>query len=93
MIPQTIYLLTVESGDYHKYPVTIRAYASNGQSSALQKLMRRLDRHYANKPNTDEEENPDWWNQLCAWQEKHPLGSSYGHADRGDFKIESMRLR
>ena len=93
MVPRTIYLLTVETGDYHTYPVTLRAYASNGQSSALQKLMRRLDRHYKKKPNLNEAENPNWWEQLCEWQKLHPLGHHHARAELEDFKIESMRLR
>lgn len=92
MIPRTIYLLTVDEGDYHKQPVTIRAYASNSYDSPLQKLVRKLDRYYAAKPNLNEAENPDWWEQLTAWQEKHPISGMGGYYERSDFKIHSIKL-
>ena len=92
MKPLTIYLLTVEQGDYHTYPVTIQAYTSNGPTSPLQKLMRRLDAHYKRKPTDLPADDPDWYEKLQAWEKRHPL-RNHSHRDREDFKVQPMRLR
>lgn len=93
----TVYLLTVERGDYHARPVTLRVYASNAPGSALQKLLARLDRHYKKKPerplaNASEEALEAWFVASLAWESKHPIPDHH-YYDRDDFKVVPMEIR
>ncbi len=92
MKPLTIYLLTAEHGDFHTYPVTLRAYSSRGPTSKLDKLLRRLDAFYKRKQEIIIEDSPDWYEQLRAWGDKHPL-PGYEHLNRSDFKVQVIQLR
>lgn len=93
----TVYLLTVERGDYHTHPVTLRVYSSNEPGSALQKLLARLDRHYKKKPERPLISDGDtaleaWFAASLEWESKHPIPDEH-YRNRDDFKVVPMEIR
>jgi len=95
MIPRTIYLLQVwQEGSI----TTLRAYASNGPTSKLGKVLKRLDRYYATKVafpslTLNDAEFNEQEALYNAWRDKHPIHADYATSTRIDFFVQTMQLR
>ena len=76
LIAGTLYLITVEQGDYYTHATPFRLYATRAKAD---RFMNRLKLHYSRKPATplhpqDDEVHEEWYAKLLAWQVKHPGG-------------------
>lgn len=94
LVTGTAYLITVEKGDYVKYGVPFRVYATREKA---ERFMTRLRLHYSRKPTeisteASELESDTWYAALMLWQEKHPGGANNWYTDLDEWAIVPMKL-
>lgn len=97
----TVYLVTVERGDYYKQAIPFRLYATRAKA---ERFLTRLKRHHAKKPKepegtwalnlTDDQqaEHTAWWAALQQWQNKHPGGPENAYASIDEWEIRPMPI-
>lgn len=91
LIAGTLYLVTVEAGDYHTLPIPFRLYGTRVKAD---RFIERIRRYHAKKPvepgsNATDRESEEWWGALTEWQEKHP-GGAHHHRDPDEWHVRPM---
>lgn len=90
----TVYLITIEQGDYYKYATPFRLYSTREKAD---RFMGRLNRHWAKKPaqfeaNFDDQAYEVWCAEMREWERKHPGGADNSYRSLSDWAVLPMTI-
>lgn len=90
----TVYLVTVDQGDYYNFPTPFRLYATRVKAD---RFIERVRRHRAKKPEepdgpTSSPEYKEWMVKMNEWRSKHPGGPDNAWRGLDAWQVRPMPI-